>query len=226
MKRLPVWIVLAGLATAAIAWNRQSSNLYISGNLASSGVFMHNGVVCVPIHDIAAALKLTVQKTGRGIELADAGGANQATGIAGKVGDVLWNGYVRLQVVKVIRGKTYTNQFSGGNEAITPDKPNDDLVVLVCKMSNGLKNNVTIEYPGGDTAITDTQGQSYSPKLGLSADIASRGQDLLPGASFGFALTFEVPASAEVGDLVYQVSMAGSGTNGSEKKKFRISLKQ
>ena len=63
------------MAATAIAWNRQSSNLYISGNLASSGVFMHNGVACVPIHDVATALKLTIQKTGRGIELADAGGA-------------------------------------------------------------------------------------------------------------------------------------------------------
>jgi hypothetical protein len=226
MKRFLVWIALAGVAVGAVAWGRQSSDLYISGNLASSGVFMHNGSAYVPVKDVATALKLTITKTGRGIELVDAGGANQVTGITGKVGDVLWNGYIRFQIVKVIRAKTYTNEFTGDNKVITPDKPDDDLFVAVCKISNGLKNAVTVEYPGGETMLTDDQGQSHSPFLGMSADIGSRGTDLLPGASFGFALTFEIPSSAVVGDLVYQASVAGSNTNGVEKKKFRVSVKQ
>jgi len=226
MKRIPLCLALGLAAVAATAWVRQSSNLYISGELASSNVFLHNGVACVPIKDVAAALKLTLQKTGRGLELSDAGGATQATGISGKVGDVLWNGYVRFQIIKVVRGKQYTNQFSGDNQKVTPDRDADDLVVAVCRVKNGLKNDVTLEYPGGETALTDTDGHSYSPRLGMSADISSRGVGLLPGAASDFALTFEVPSSATIDDLVYQVSLAGSGTNGSEKKKFRVSVKQ
>ncbi|HEY3781043.1 MAG TPA: hypothetical protein VGL56_08175 [Fimbriimonadaceae bacterium] len=226
MKRFLVWIAFAGVAVGAAAWGRQGSDLYINGNLASSGIIMHNGSAYVPVKDVAAALKLAITKTPRGLELADAAGANQVTGITGKVEDVLWNGYIRFQIVKIIRAKTYTNEFTGDNKVITPDKPNDDLFVAVCKISNGLKNGVTVMYPGSETALADDQGQSYSPFLGMSADIASRGTDLLPGASFGFALTFEIPTSAVVGDLVYQATMGGSNTNGVEKKKFRVSVKQ
>jgi hypothetical protein len=60
----------------------------------------------------------------------------------------------------------------------------------------------------------------------MSADIASRGTDLLPGASFNFALTFDVPSTAVLGDLVYQAGMGGQHTTGVENKKFRINLKQ
>ena len=60
----------------------------------------------------------------------------------------------------------------------------------------------------------------------MSADIASRGVDLLPGASFGSALIFEIPSATVVGDMVYQPSLAGSNTNGVEKKKFRVSVKE
>jgi hypothetical protein len=225
MKRLAAWIALSGMAIAALAWARQSSNLYINGNLASSGVIMHDGSAYVPVRDVASALKLSVTKTSRGMELADAGGANQVSGITGKVGDVLWNGYIRLQIVKVVRTKSYTRQFTGDDKVITPD-PGHDLFVAVCKISNGLKNGVTVMYPGGETALTDDQGHSYSPFLGMSADIGSRGTDLLPGASFGSALIFEIPSAAVVGDMVYQPNMAGSNTNGSEKKKFRISVKE
>lgn len=213
------------MAVVAFALVEQTSNLYINGNLASSHVIMHDGSAYVPIRDVASALKLGVTNTSRGIELADAGGANQVSGVTGKVGDVLWNGYVRFQIVNVIRTKSYTRQFTGDDKVITPDEGHD-LFVAVCKVSNGLHNSVTVMYPGGDTALTDDQGQSYSPFLGMSADIASRGVDLLPGASFGSALIFEIPSTAVVGDVVYQVSMAGSNTNGSEKKKFRVSVKQ
>jgi hypothetical protein len=225
MKRLLVWVAFLGLAVVALAWVRQSSNLFINGTLASSGVIMHDGSAYVPVRDVASALKLAITNTSRGIELADVGGANQVSGITGKVGDVLWNGYIRLQIVKVIRTKSYTRQFTGDNQVITPDQGHD-LFVAVCKISNGLKNGVTVMYPGGETALTDDQGHSYSPFLGMSADIGSRGTDLLPGASFSSALIFEIPSAAVVGDMVYQASMAGSNTNGVEKKKFRVSVKQ
>ncbi len=226
MRKIILCAGFISIAVAATAWVRQSSNLYIGGSLASTGVFIHNGSAYVPVKDVAAALKLTIQKTGRGLELTDAGGANQATGVTGKVGDILWNGYVRFQVVSVTRTKDYTNQFTGDNLKVTPNKANDDLVVLVCKLKNGLKSGVTVMYPGGETALADDQGQSFAPFLGMSADIPSRGVDLLPGAEFSFALTFEVPSTAQIQDLVYQVTEGGTGTNGADKKKFRVSVKQ
>jgi hypothetical protein len=225
MKRI-LWIAAACVACAAGAvWYYQASQLYINGELASSGVVTNNGVAYVPVKDVAAALKLTVQKTARGYELSDAGGASQVNGVTGKIGDVLWNGFGRFQVVKVIRGKTYTNQFSGDSQQVTPNPEGDDLVVVVCRVKNGTKVTVTCGLPGGDAvALTDTDGHSYGPRTGMSIDCPSRGQDLLPGSAVDFALTFDVPPSAVLKDLVYELNF--SAVNGAEKKKFRVSLKQ
>ena len=118
MKRFLVWIAIAGVAAVSFAW-AAVLQLYINGNLASSGVIMHDGSEYVPVRDVASALKLTITKTSRGIELADAGGANQVSGITGKVGDVLWNGYIRFQIVKVIRTRELHAQFTGDDKVIT-----------------------------------------------------------------------------------------------------------
>lgn len=222
MKRLP--LIFAGIAAAALAfaWYVQGSALFVNGNLASNSVIERNGVAYVPIKDVAKALKLNVQKTAKGYELSDAGGANQIEGINGKVGDMLWNGFVRFKVVKVIRGKEYTNQFSGDQQKVTPFPEGNDLVVVVCHVVNGTKEKVTCLLPAGDdTGLTDTDAHSYGPRTGLSIDCPSRGQDLLPGAAVDFALTFDVPASATLKDLVYQVNIM---VVGADKKKFRVSL--
>jgi len=225
MKRSLLALTFTAIGAGAVALYFQSSNLYIDGNLASANVFVHNGMSCVPVKDIAAALKLNVQMTSRGLELTGAGGANQAEGITGKIGDMLFNGYARFQVVKVIRGKEYTNQFSGDNQKVTPYPESDDLVVIVCRIKNGTTSKVTCGLPGGqETGLADTQDHSFGPRTGLSIDCPSRGQDLLPGAAVDFALTFDVPPSTELGDLVYQVTF--HGVNGADKKKFRVSVKQ
>lgn len=225
MKRFLVALAITVAAVAALAVYLQSSKVFVNGELASSGVIERNGVSYVPIKDIAAALKLNVQKTSRGIELTSAGGANQAEGITGKIGDMLFNGFARFQVVKVIRGKEYTNQFDGSGQKITPFPEGNDLVVVVCRIKNGTKKTVTCGLPcGGETGLTDTQDHSFGPRTGLSIDCPSRGQDLLPGAAVDFALTFDVPPSAELGDLVYQVQFYGAAD--ASTKKFRVSLKQ
>lgn len=219
-------LILAGIAAAALAfaWYVEGSALYVNGNLASSSVIDRNGVTYVPLKDVAKALKLNLQKTSRGYELSDSGGANQVEGITGKVGDTLWNGYARFTVVKVIRGKEYTNQFSGDQQKVTPFPEGNDLVVIVCRLKNGTKGKVSCNLPAGDeTGLTDTDGRSYGPRNGLSIDCPSRGQDLLPGAAVDFALTFDVPPSAKLQDLVYQVNFFD---NESGKKKFRVSLQQ
>lgn len=224
MKRLTLALALAVLAAIAVAWRLQASRLYVNGELASTGVIERNGISYAPIKDIAASLKLSVQKTSRGIELSAEGGANQAGGLTGKIGDMLFNGIARFQVVKVIRGKEYTNQFDGSHQKITPYPEGMDLVVIVCRVKNGTQKTVTCGLPaGGETGLTDTQDHSFGPRTGLSIDCPNRGVDLLPGAAVDFALTFDVPESAELGDLVYQVAFYGPDAG---KKKFRVSLKQ
>jgi len=223
MKRNLIWTGVLALGVGA-AWAYQAgTKLYISGSLASSGVIERNGVAYVPLKDVAANLKLPLAKTARGWEIGQSGGANMAEGVNGKVGDVLWNGSYRFQVLKVIRGKEYTNQFSGDNQKVTAYPEANDLVVLVCRIKNGLKEKVAIFLPAGSTTgLTDDQEHSVQPRSGLSADIPTRGAELLPGAAVDFALTFDVPASAKLKDLVYQVSSTGP-KQGNERL-FRVNV--
>ena len=214
-----------GLGVAAAAYaaaHFASSDLYVNGSLASSSVIDVKGVAYVPVKDVAKALNMTVTKTGRGIELNPAGGAGMVHGLEGKVGDDLFNGFHRFKVVEVIRGKTYTNRFSGDNQVVTPYPDGNDLVVIVCRVKNGTDKKITVGLPpAGLTGLTDMDEHSYAPRSGGSADIPSRGVDLLPGAATDFALTFDVPANAVLKDLVLEVQ----DYNGHRPKPFRVSLK-
>lgn len=222
MKRNLIWSGLLALGVGA-AWAYQAgTKLYISGSLASSSVIERNGVAYVPLKDVAANLKLPLSKSARGWEIGQAGGANMVEGINGKVGDVLFNGFYRFQVIKLYRGKEYTNQFSGDSQKVTPYPEGMDLVVLTCRIKNGTKAKETIFLPNGElSGLTDDKERSMAPRSGLSADIPTRGAELLPGAAVDFALTFDVPADAKLKDLVYQVY--STNLNGA-KKTFRVSL--
>lgn len=220
-RLLIVLAILVGVIAIALA--SQSAKLYLNGNVASNGVIERNGIAYVPIKDVAAALKLNLKKTGRGYELTDAGGANAIGGISGKVGDVLWNGFGRFQVIEVVRTQKYTNRYSGDNQEVTPFPENYDLVIVVCRIKNGMKETVTCGLPSGiNTALTDMNERSFGPRTGLSIDCPSRGQNLLPGAAVDFALTFDVPKDAVLKDLVYELQFFG--VPGVQEKKFRVKL--
>ena len=194
-----------GIAVCAYAYF-VGGNLYVNGSLASSNVIDVKGTAYVPIKDVAKALNMTVTKTSRGFEMGPAGGANMVGGLTGKVGDELFNGFHRFKVVEVIRGKSYTNRFSGDNQAITPYPEGDDLVVVICRIKNATKTTENLGLPGGElTALTDMDEHSISPRNGVSIDVPSRGPNVLPGAAVDFALTFDVPAGAKLKDLVYDV---------------------
>lgn len=218
MRKVAYTIGLLVIGGAAVAVFRQASQLFINGDLASSGVIERNGISYVPVKDVAAALHMSTTKTSRGIELVAAGGANQIEGITGKIGDVLFNGYVRFQVLKVLRQPTYTRQFSPDTGPVMPIGAGNDLVIVVCRMKNATQKASTPGLVGGlANALTDTEGHSYEPRRTSDLPVA---QDLLPGAAVDFALIFEVPPRAKLQDLVYEANLV----YGSEKKKFRVSL--
>lgn len=223
MRKRTLLLTGCACATVAVAWAIQgSTKLFVNGTLASSGVIERNGVAYVPVKDVAANMKLSLVKTARGWEIGTAGGATMVMGVNGKVGDTLWNGYFRFQVLKVTRGKEYTNQFSGDNQKVTPYPEGFDLVVVTCRIKNGTKAKETVFLPAGSTTgLTDDAEHSFAPRSGLSIDVPSRGVDLLPGAAADFALTFDVPANSKLKDLVYEVSStAGSASH----KPFRVNV--
>lgn len=222
MKKTMLLAIFAVSSGLGFGLYLQSTSLYINGNLASSGVIEKNGVSYVPIKDVASALKLSIQKTARGFELSDSGGANQVEGITGKVGDMLFNGTIRFQVVKVYdAGKSYRRIHSGDNTDITPIPEGNDLMVVVCKLKNGVQKAVSPYYPGGDTtALTDSDGHSYPPRR--FSDSPPIG-DVLPGSTVDFALVFDVPPGTKLKDFVYEPQVSGVPPH---QKKFRVSVEQ
>ncbi len=219
VKKIGPLLCLIVPAAIALAWQAQSSQLYINGNLASSGMIERNGVAYVPLKDVAATFKLSIQKTPRGYELSESGGANQVEGQTGKIGDMLFNGFVRFQVVKVAHTHTYICQFDPSKREIDPIPADDDLLVIVCKLKNGTQKTITPDLADeGIVAVTDAEGHSYAVRR--FGDFPSN-RDMLPGAAIDYALVFNVPPSFKPQDLVYGntgISPAG------DKKRFRISL--
>ncbi len=226
MGKTVALLIGLGIITGAVAWTLQAgTKLFVNGELSSSRVIDRNGVAYVPLRDVAAGLKMNLTKTTKGWEMNADGGANAVTGVNGKVGDTLWNGAFRFQVIEVIRGKTYTNRYSGDKQVVTPYPAENDLVVVVCRVKNGLKEANTVLLPAGAlTGLTDDKERSYAPRNGLSMDCPTRGADLLPGAAVEFALTFDVPADAKLKDLVYEVYYIVSEAN--KKKPFRVKLSE
>lgn len=220
MKKLLLLAVLFIPAAAAFAWLVQGSKLFINGSVASNAVIERDGVAYVPVKDVAAALHLNVSKTARGYELVEAGGANQVGGVTGKIGDVLFNGFVRFQVVKVEHAKSYTRQYSGDNhDPVTPFQASNELLIVTCKLKNGIQRSATPNLTRDDSAVTDANGHSYSARRTSDAPGMN---DLLPGASAEFALIFDIPEGAKIQELVYQPELVA--IPGSDKKRFRVSL--
>jgi hypothetical protein len=219
MKRAVLLLALAATVTVFAAY-LAPSRMTLNGQTVSTNVIERDGVAYVPIKDVAAALKMNISKTSSSYDLSPTGGANQINGLNGKVGDVLFNGYARFQVVSVSHEATHTNLFTSGHENISPS-PGNEFVIVVCRIKNGTNDTVTCLLPGAqETALTDSNGRSYGMKTG-DIDVPTNGVHLLPGAAADFAITFDVPTGLTIQDLVYQARFYGTKA---EDKKFRISL--
>lgn len=219
-----VWIFGAMLLGAlALGAMQAAKTLKINGSTASSRVIEVKGMAYVPVQDVAKALQMAVAKTSKGYELKPAGGAGMVQGLLGKVGDELFNGFVRFKVVEVLRGKSYINRFSGDKQAITPFPEENDLVVVVIRIRNGLKVALDLGLPGGQlSGLTDMNARTYAFRNGVTTDVPDRLAHLLPGSAVDFALTFDVAPDVQLKDLVYEAQDLG----GKHKAKpFRISLR-
>jgi len=200
---------------AAKAADTPHTNLYINGTLASTRVLQNNGIAYVPVADVAKALKQIVVTKPDGYAIASAGGSNQVEGMNGKIGDKITNGQVVFSVVKVLRFDKYERQFSTGTES--PAAPGDDLVAIVIRVKNATQKSPWIAVIGGKvTALTDHDEHAYKH---VYNDSKSLTPTLLPGSAVDFALVYSIPKSAKLGDLVYQMAVAGF-----KDTTFRISL--
>jgi hypothetical protein len=151
------------------------------------------------------------------------GGANQVSGLNGKLGDMLWDGRWRFQVQEVKEVTTYTlnvpsSQQDYGrfntvatedltNHAFTP-KPGYTLIAVKCLAKNGQKTVQQLHcYPPDlKTALTDDQGNSYQPIVyDMQSDGAWTTKKLLPGSSVTMTVLFAVPPGTKLKDLVFSL---------------------
>jgi hypothetical protein len=215
-------ITLIGVSIAA----QKNLKLYLDGKLISSDIKIIDGKTYVSVKDIAKALDKTVVTKSDGYDIVKEGGTYQIDGVTqGKVGDELFTGKWKFQVIGFEDiGTEYTEKYYQSGRKITPQGKNDTLLVIHCKIKNGLKKTqspILTERIPGNTALADENGQSYQP-LDYDARQAEdktqsyEGASLLPGAGMEFNLIFSVPKDTKPKSLIFTL-MAYPDDVGSKK---------
>ncbi len=237
-KSLGFAAAVLAAATPALAGQK----LVLNGKTASTNVRMINGSAYVSLADIARALGMIVVKRGDSYEITKPGGANQVGGnLQGKVGDLLFDGQWRFQVLSVQTPDAYSVKTPGmqglfrGISSIQNDEntrlvraaPGFKLVVIQCRMANGQKSPQTFwlaQSSGVNNALTDTQGESYAP-FGYDLEGApTQSKTLLPGAGTSFPILFSVPDATQLKDLVFTLRNNDFSANKPKVSDVRVSL--
>jgi hypothetical protein len=235
---------LAGLtllAALAAAPAMAGDTLIVNGKPASADVKTIGGSAYVKLADIAAALGMVVVKRADGkYEITRAGGANQIQGSAqGKIGEVLFDGKWRFQVLSVQTPESYTmttmgepydatglTTFDRPNRVVKPS-PNNTLVVLQCRATNGVNEKRTLWTAISDTkihtAIADMDGTSHTPVAYDFEGGPIQSKWLVPGAALNFAVLFSVPKDTRLKDLIFTLKNNQGDDKGND---VRVSLAQ
>jgi hypothetical protein len=223
-----------GVGAAALA--QSGKTLIVNGQVASRDVRLIDGRPYVPLADVARALGQTVVTRAGGYEITATGGANQIQGLQGKIGDTLFDGKWRFQVLGVepvaaytLRNKLTTDYAVYHNLAELTDgefrpKAGQQLIVARCRLKNGLKDqNQALWWPNTDThtALADDRGESYPP-IAVDAPEGApfQSKPLLPGAGIDLAVLFAVPEGTQLKDLVFTLR-----TISEKGKDVRVSLR-
>lgn len=232
-------VALTGLlsATGAVAWAAPSSKLTINGKAASTSVRVIGGKAYVPIADVAKSLGMVVVKNGGGYEIKKAGGTGQVGNLNGKVGDVLFDGKWRFQVLEVKNVDEYTikspqvdpvasawdlRKFDSTTRTLRA-APNHQLVLFRCRVTNGQKTTQALftgpVSSGSNNALADKQGGSHIPVAYDYPGAPIQTQAMLPGEILTFSLLFSVPQGTDLKGLVFSLR-----NNGYESNVVRVSL--
>jgi hypothetical protein len=233
---------LPALASVLCFWAAPPSSadtLVVNGASTPADVRTIAGSAYVKLADIAKALGLTVTKRADGkYELTMAGGANQIKGVAqGKVGDVLFDGKWRFQVLSVQTPESYTmktdaelydaaglTSFDRPTKLVRPAKGRT-LVVIQCRATNAVNETRTLWTAISDTrirtAIADMDGSSHPP-VGYDFEGGPiQSKRLVPGGALNFPVLFSVPEGTKLKDLIFTLKNNQGDEQG---KDVRVSL--
>lgn len=215
-----------------VAWAAANYTLSINGSTVSTSAKSINGQLYVPVKDVAAALKMKVSVVGNSMKMVPAGGTYQvANKLQGKTGEDLFSGKFGFKVLSVTRGASYNfkNVNSYQREDVVNAEGTEEIVVVNCRLKNGTKMSDKFAFSAGDygmnTALTDTDAQSYKPAFYdvLADEGAPLGKVALPGSSIPFSIVFRVNKDTQLKDLVYSV-VRYSERGDNKSTDFRVAL--
>jgi len=230
------WFASAGLLIgAATAWAAAGgTKLIFNGKVASTDVRTINGKAYIPLTDMAKALDMVVVKNAGSYEIKKAGGATPIKGLQGKVGDVLFDGKWRFQVLSTAPVESHamknksTTDYAVYNtiaeldsERVFRPKAGRTLIAVKCRVTNGRNATAALWLYNNDTrtALADDQGESHPP---IGYDIEESGpfqsKQLLPGAKLDFTVLFSVPANTKAKDLVFTLRTMDSRDKGNDAR--------
>ena len=181
----------------------------VNGNSVSTNFITANGKVYMPVADVATALDMQVVKhSSSSYELVAKGGANQLNGLEGKIGQTLLTSHYKITFSKFFTTDHYTRQF--GNPGTADAADGKTLAIVVIQVKNATNRVLGMALAEGKTMITDEDEQTYEPSTGGWADWKTGNPNVLPGAAVNFALVTQVPKSAKLKDLIYEINKATS----------------
>ncbi len=217
------------------AWAAGGSKLVMNGSVVSTGVRTIDGKAYVPIADVAKALDMSVIPIAGGYEIKKAGGATPIKGLQGKVGDVLFDGKWRFQVLSVDTVDSYKmkykstidyalyNQvadFDNDTQTFKP-KTGRTLIAIRCRVVNGRNATYSLWVSNNDTrtALADDQGESHPPfvyDMDESGPFSSK--QLLPGAKTDFTVLFSAPEGTKLKDLIFTLRTIDNADKGNDAR--------
>ena len=233
---LGLFTVMSSIQVSAAPTGKR---LVLNGKVASNNVQLVGGQAFVSLQEVAKALGMVVVKNADGsYEIKKAGGTQQVQGLNGKIGDVIFDGKWRLQVLAVTNPATYTMKTGAdasagwyAGELVKWDSQTHviapgngyELVVLQCRVTNGVAQKRTLWVADKDTntALADSSGVSH-PVIAYDFEGAPiQSQPLLQGARLDFNLVFSVPQGTKIKDLIFTLVANGDLDNAHDA---RISL--
>lgn len=231
--------ISAALGVGAGVWAAQGGpKLIFNGKVASNSVRVINGKAYAPLADFANAQGMIVVPISGGYEIKKAGGATPIVGLRGKVGDVLFDGKWRFQVLSILTVPSYKMKYKATTdyaiyhniaeleEGVFRPREGRQLVAISCRVTNGRNKMAALWIPNADTrtALADTSGESHPP-IAYDLDEAGPFQSkaLVPGAKTDFTVLFSIPEGTNFKDLVFTLRTIQNADKGSDA---RVALPQ
>lgn len=222
-------VFMLGAACATIAFAQGAFTLSINGRTVSTSARRINGVVYVPVNDVARAMQMRAFVQGNRISIRASGGAQQvANRLVGKVGDTLQTGRYQFTVLSVERAPHYEPQFRSRSnyEGAQDAGEGQELIVVKCRIKNLRQERLSLAfptYPDTNTSLTDFDEQTYTA---IRHDVYADGsaplvRSMLPGSATPFNIVFRVPQGTRLKDLIYT---AGQYAHTETQTDFRVHL--